>query len=624
MTIENQDQLIFALDIGTRSVIGIVGLQDGDMFRVICTDREEYQNRAVVDGQIEDIAETSKIAARVKERMEQALGFPLRHVYIAAAGRVLRTMEAEYQLPIPDGGPITASFLSHLAQNAIQYAYEQLGDREESFFCVGHAVKKYQLDDYEISNLLDHKGQTASISLIATFLPREVIESLYATMNHVGLSISGMTLEPIAAMNAIIPEGLRKLNLALCDIGAGTSDIALCSDGKISGYTMATIAGDEITEMIMQHCLVDFATAEQIKYRLSKGIDGSVTYENILGLSTQENARALFDSVKPAVAALARAICTQIMQAGSRPAAVFLVGGGSQTFGLRELIAKGLALDVSRVAIGSPAAYIKRVVASETDVFGPEYATPLGIALTAAQNRWGDSFSVTINDEKLHLINSWDSSVLGVLQMSGYRYSQILGRAGKPLYYELNGERKTLRGDFPEISEISLNGKPAALSTAVSPGDTLSFQPARQGTDAGITLKEATRHMPPCAWLVNGQPQDADYRIQTGDSITRKSIALDLIQESLSNTSDAQQEQPSMDSLNAPLRLTLNGESLDLPPTGTVRQFFDLLSYTDIDPKNPQGNIVLLLNGKSASYLQILNEGDKAQIYWEKQEKEVL
>ncbi|MEI3363414.1 MAG: cell division FtsA domain-containing protein [Oscillospiraceae bacterium] len=79
-----------------------------------------------------------------------------------------------------------------------------------------------------------------------------------------------------------IPAELRSLNLALVDIGAGTTDIAVCRDGSVVGYTMVTLAGDEITEALMRAFLVDFRTAEEIKRDLWR--DGAdLHYTDILG-----------------------------------------------------------------------------------------------------------------------------------------------------------------------------------------------------------------------------------------------------------------------------------------------------------------------------------------------------
>ena len=127
-----------------------------------------------------------------------------------------------------------------------------------TFYCVGHTVTKYALDDYPIKSLLGHKGKKVEVELIAAFLPSLVVESLYTVMDMNGLDVCSLTLEPIAAMNVIIPPEVRLINIALVDIGAGTTDIAISRSGSIVAYAMATIAGDEITEDIIQKYLVEF------------------------------------------------------------------------------------------------------------------------------------------------------------------------------------------------------------------------------------------------------------------------------------------------------------------------------------------------------------------------------
>ena len=83
------------------------------------------------------------------------------------------------------------------------------------------------------------------------------------------LTVENLTLEPIAAINVVVPEDIRLLNIALVDIGAGTSDIAISKDGSIIAYDMVTTAGDEITEAIMQKCLCNFENAEKISDTLT-------------------------------------------------------------------------------------------------------------------------------------------------------------------------------------------------------------------------------------------------------------------------------------------------------------------------------------------------------------------
>ncbi|RKJ28920.1 cell division protein, partial [Butyricicoccus sp. 1XD8-22] len=140
---------------------------------------------------------------------------------------------------------------------AVQQAQGKLiGHQDDSsnhYYCVGYSVLYYKLDGEEIGSLVDQQGDEASIEVIATFLPRVVVESLLAALKRANLEMEAMTLEPIAAINVLIPSSMRRLNVALVDIGAGTSDIAITDKGTIVAYGMVPVAGDEITEALSDH-----------------------------------------------------------------------------------------------------------------------------------------------------------------------------------------------------------------------------------------------------------------------------------------------------------------------------------------------------------------------------------
>ena len=90
-TARSQNDLIFALDIGTRSIIGLVGVVRDEKLHVLAIEKEEHARRAMIDGQIEDIEQVAKVARHVKERLEQKLDCTLTNVCVAAAGRALKT-----------------------------------------------------------------------------------------------------------------------------------------------------------------------------------------------------------------------------------------------------------------------------------------------------------------------------------------------------------------------------------------------------------------------------------------------------------------------------------------------------------------------------------------------------
>ncbi|MEG0895356.1 MAG: cell division protein FtsA, partial [Oscillospiraceae bacterium] len=212
--------IFFALDIGTRSVIGLIGrpTEDG-LVEILDMEVAEHSKRAMIDGQIEDIAQVAKVILSVKTALEERIGFKLTKVNVAAAGRALKTLKSEATLELNHESVIDQVKISELESKAISQANknleETLKSQRNNFLCVGYSVMRYYLDDYEISTLIGHKGDNCKVEMIVTFLPSEVIESLYAVMAMVDLQVQSMTLEPIAAMNAVIPKELRSLNLAL-------------------------------------------------------------------------------------------------------------------------------------------------------------------------------------------------------------------------------------------------------------------------------------------------------------------------------------------------------------------------------------------------------------------------
>ena len=165
------------------------------------------------------------------------------------------------------------------------------------------------------------------------------------------LEVVSLTLEPIAAMEAAVPQNLRLLNLALVDIGAGTSDIAISSKDSISAYGMVPMAGDEVTEIIAQTYLVDFNTAEKIKKECSGKEE--IQYIDVLGFENILEPVEVLKIISPIVMKISEEIGNRIIElnGGKAPNAVFLVGGGAHTPFIKENIVKILNLPMKRVVI---------------------------------------------------------------------------------------------------------------------------------------------------------------------------------------------------------------------------------------------------------------------------------
>ena len=339
-------ETLFALDIGTRSVVGIILEKSDKSYKIIDILSQEHSERAMLDGQIHDVTAVAKVISQIKNKLEEKHG-PLKKVSVAAAGRALKTEKATASIEIKGKPIIKHEDILHLEYSAVQEAQNTVAEKNtlhSTYYCVGYSILYYRLDGQEIGNLIDQSGNAASVEIIATFLPKVVVESLLAALKRANLEMQALTLEPIAAINVLIPPTMRRLNVALVDIGAGTSDIALTDSGTIIAYGMVPIAGDEITEAISDFLLLDFPLAEAAKRKLIN--QDMITVTDILGFEIEMSKKEIVNHITPALERLAEAISQEILELnnGKSPKAVMLVGGGSQTPLLINLISKYLHL----------------------------------------------------------------------------------------------------------------------------------------------------------------------------------------------------------------------------------------------------------------------------------------
>ncbi|MFV0515937.1 MAG: cell division protein FtsA [Aminipila sp.] len=495
-------KIIFALDIGTRSVVGIVGAIKDGCFSILDYEQEFHEKRAMRDGQIEDIDLVAKVVNSVKNKLQERSGQTFTKVSIAAAGRALKTISASFCHDLIPNEPITEKLVQYMEYSAIEKAQQSflnqsdtLESNSKDYYCVGYSVTDYSLDNYKIKNLEGQKGSKAKTNIIAAFLPTSVLISLYAVTARCCLEVDNLTLEPIAAIHAVVPEDVRFLNIALVDIGGGTSDIAISRDGSVIAYDMVTIAGDEITEGLMRTYLTNFATAEKIKLALNG--DENIDFKDILGNEVTITPDEGFNSVTDTIHALADAISQRILLLnGTAPAAVFLVGGGSQIRGLCEILADKLGMPTNRVAIGVANTDNNLSLFSES-LYSPTFVTPIGIGIVSSLYRGCDFFAISVNGKRVMLFNHQTIKVIDALMLSGIKPSSLIGLSAPNLIYTLNGEKKTIKGSHGVPGEILVNGALANIETEIKQGDDITVTLAKNGVVPSLTLKQVLEQFNP-------------------------------------------------------------------------------------------------------------------------------
>ncbi len=531
---EGQGQLVFGLDIGTRSIVGTVGYMNGGRFHVLAQRAREHETRSMLDGQIHDIGKVGQTIRLVKEQLEEDLNRRLTEVCIAAAGRVLRTVTTHVEQEFDEDHEVAQEDIYSLSTLGVEQAYEEFlrtNDSEMKFYCVGYTPMRYYMNGYQIGNLEGHKVRTMALDMIATFLPDDVVDGLYKAVELAGLHVANLTLEPIAAIQVAIPEKFRMLNLALVDVGAGTSDISITKDGTITAYGMIPVAGDSLTDVLVQHCLVDFDTAERIKRQA--GTQESVEYQDIMGLTQVITAKEVENILSEHVQQMADMVasCIRELNGDKSVSAVFVVGGGGIVPGYTEKLAQSLDIVKERVAIRGQEVLQGIAFEVENPRRDSMMVTPVGICLSYYEQSNNFIF-VDFNGRHVKLYDNGKLTVADAAVQCDFSNENLFPRRGAALTFTVNGKSRIARGEQGEAAVIRVNGEVADIYAQVHNGAIIEVTPSTEGEKARLELGRLPElaeslhvyvngmkiDLPRTA-TVNGRLENEYYQICEGDTI---------------------------------------------------------------------------------------------------------
>jgi len=527
---------VFGLDIGTRNVVGTVGYQTDDKeFVVTAQYVREHETRAMLDGQIHDIGRVAKTIKEVKNELEKQTGQPLEEVCIAAAGRVLKTVTTHVEYEYAQESVVTGEdvhTLDLLGIEKAQEALKEVNDTSYKFYCVGYSTVKFFLNDEVFISLEGHKANKIGEDIIVTFLPEDVVDGLYAAVGQAGLSVANMTLEPIAAINVAIPENYRMLNIALVDVGAGTSDISITRDGSIIAYGMIPHAGDELTEVIVQHFLVDFNMAESIK--LQSTTSDTVTYKDIMSIEHTIPAQDVWDVAAPVVDNIAQEVSAKIreLNGDKTVSACFVVGGGGKIHGFTEKLAEDLDLPEERVALRGEEVLGDVTFEQEDIKKDPLLVTPIGICLNYYDQR-NNFIMVRFNGERIKLYDNNRLTIVDAALQAGFPNDELFPKRGTPINFTVNGVARLVRGEAGEGAVVTMNGKPASINTPLEPNSEIIIEPSTAGEAAVYKISQLDEYNHsvitfvingrkvscPRFVQVNGRLEPEDYSIRENDVI---------------------------------------------------------------------------------------------------------
>ncbi len=525
----NGEELVFGLDIGTRSIVGTVGYRQGERFVVVAQEIRQHETRAMLDGQIHDINRVSAIIADIAQALQAKVGVKMDEVCIAAAGRVLKTMNVHVDMDLDKERNVTKEDMSNLISLGIEQAFSDFQEKNDTnlhFYCVGYSVVKYYLNGMWMGQPEHHKAKNLGADMIATFLPDDAVDGLYSAVELAGLRVANLTLEPIAAIRVAIPEKFRLLNI----VGAGTSDISITDDGSVIAFGMIPCAGDTLTELLAKTCLIDFSTAEMIKTAATQ--QDEIEYEDIMGMQQTISAKEVIAICQPEIERMSKLAANAIkeLNGGTSPSAVFIVGGGGKIKGFDELVAAELGLEPKRVALRGEE-IMKDVDFPEGALKDSTIITPIGICLTYYE-QYNNFIYITFNGNRIKLYDNNKLTVTDAAMQADFTRDGLFPRRGEELRYTVNGKNRVTKGEYGESAHVYVNGEEVNLSHNIKSNDVITLEEATLGTPAQekiadlvdyngkitVTVNGDEMQLPKPV-KVNGTAVTEEYSIQNGDDI---------------------------------------------------------------------------------------------------------
>lgn len=573
----NGEDLVFGLDIGTRSMVGTVGYRQGERFVVVAQEIRQHRTRAMLDGQIHDINRVAAAIADIRQSLQEKTGVKLDEVCIAAAGRVLKTMNVHADMDLDKERNVTKEDMSNLISLGIEQAFEEFQEKNDTnihFYCVGYSVVRYFLNGMWMGQPEHHKAKTIGADIIATFLPDDVVDGLYSAVELAGLKVANLTLEPIAAIRVAIPEKFRLLNIAMIDVGAGTSDISITDDGSVTAFGMIPCAGDTLTELLAKTCLIDFTTAEMIK--TAAGTQEEIVYEDIMGVEQMITAKEVIAICQPEIEKMSKLAADAIkeLNGGSSPSAVFIVGGGGKIKGFDELVAAELGLDPKRVALRGEE-IMRDVDFPEGALRDSTIITPIGICLTYYE-QYNNFIYITFNGNRIKLYDNNKLTVTDAAMQADFTRDGLFPRRGEELRYTVNGKNRVTKGEYGESAHVYVNGEEVSLSHNIKSNDVIILEESTLGTSAQEKIADLIDYNGKIVVYLNGDEMPLPKPVKVnGTAVTEEY----LIQ---------------------------NGDEIEV---SSVYSYEEIFGYMDLSPED----MILFVNGEKADNTAVINASDRLE-----------
>jgi len=399
LKVEEQGQIVAAIDIGTTKIVAIVGEKNSDnTLRILGMGKSK--SLGVKRGVVQNIEKTINSIETAINIAENEAEVKIDEVFIGIAGQHVRSMKNRgYIIRENDDNEISKEDINHLVSDMYKLP---VNSGEE----ILHVLpQSYIVDDeFDVEPIGMH-GRKLEGNFHIVIAQTTSAKNIKKCIKKAGLKDKDLILEPIASSDAVLTEDEKEVGVVMVDIGGGTSDMAIYYDKKIVHTAVIPFGGDVITKDIKKELGIIEADAEKLKVNHGSALPEAVnpnSFITIRGISNRPDKeisqKFVAEIINARMVEIIGAIEYQIELTGLSTklgAGIVLTGGGALLNNLRQLMAFKTGMDIR---IGTPNTLLVDNLNEELNK--TMYATSIGLIIRG--------FNVLENNMIIN--NIWDKS----------------------------------------------------------------------------------------------------------------------------------------------------------------------------------------------------------------------
>ena len=343
------EEIVVGIDVGTTKICTLVGrVEDENAIRILGVGIEPSDG--IRKGVIVDLAAATQTITRSVERAEQTSGLEIESALVSLAGAHVSSVNSRGAIAIP-GGVIDASDMAHALDQARAIAIPH--DRE-----IIHIIQRgFSLDGQEgIRTPVGMHGYRLEVEAHIITASAATVENLRQCVGSAGVEIQGFVLNPLASAEVVLTKQEREMGVAVCDIGGGTTDLAIYVDGNVWHTMVLAVGGNHITQDIAHGLRLAVAQAEEVKKQQGNAVRSEIGAEEYFSIRpfgedhpVQINRQDLAHIIEARTAEMFGLIMQEIKRSGYDgllPAGMVLTGGTSALPGIKRVASEVLNMHV--------------------------------------------------------------------------------------------------------------------------------------------------------------------------------------------------------------------------------------------------------------------------------------